>query len=804
MAQEHLGNPVDADPTLLGTVTNAVLGGILGAIDADNDTQFVAQFLKAQRDAFNKEMLLDQNSLNAAMTRAETIDFQLEDEGSALRYADPSNGAIYGQIDTWYKDAISQAKTPQSRAAIDGRYRQLNRSAQTSYSRAQQSSFTRAAKAGDYSWYEPETLNDDAKKVMHTEAMEEMARLKWGNLTTLAATLKPIGVAGTPGVDPAQYSRLRSAFPIQESTPEVFNALALAQQYGHMELSALPPEAQKEAMAAVSQLTNQEIARASDASAKANMDKQFNAQMANLGVPELNGMSQAVVPQKTSQGDVYRLASNAIPEIANRIINASGGDPSTINNKLNTFAPYLDDLGKTELRSQILRGIPEIMEVEERAQDQDLLDVADQHSLLFRLGEEEVPSVEWAGTQGHRVEVSPSVRASTLVAQSLSQLDSWIQKPISYLQEQYTPEQRRALIQDPSQLAKLLANQTGIPITKARYVAELLKGNPNAQGVAIAFAATENLGSKANLDHVEDSLAWLMLTEGKNPQADPRFTALEAEKQGILRYQALSPLAKRAYEERAGELLTLVSAGDYEDVERKVLELFSSLMYERDTKGQIIEEKYKVRAGAEKQESTGTRPVLSGTGQEIFQVFSQDMADANVSTKLRQLATIVAEVEPVEAALLEEMADLSSGGRGISSMRGSTVLAGAATNVDALTEFVNKRKREPLRAKPIVPEDTMVNNWKGRFPGNYPMVKGLDKKNPEAESNVLLGTSEFDELHYVHPTMRDGKKMTPEEIKEMIREGGPNDFPIFREAEEALRFSKEEHENFSPDGRWLN
>ena len=803
MAQEHLGNPVDADPTLLGTVTNAVLGGILGAIDADNDTQFVAQFLKAQRDAFNKEMLLDQNSLNAAMTRAETIDFQLEDEGSALRYADPSNGAIYGQIDTWYKDAISQAKTPQSRAAIDGRYRQLNRSAQTSYSRAQQSSFTRAAKAGDYSWYEPETLNDDAKKVMHTEAMDPSLRIKWGNLTTLAATLKPIGVAGTPGVDPAQYSRLRSAFPIQESTPEVFNVLALAQQYGHMELSALPPEAQKEAMAAVSQLTNQEIARASDASVKASMDKQFNFQMANLGVPELTGMSQAVVPQKTPEGDVYRLTSNAIPEIANRIINASGGDPSTIHNKLNTFSPYLDDLGKTELRSQILRGIPEIMEVEERAQDQDLLDIADQHSLLFRLGEQELPS-KITDRGFHALSL-----AHTLTTQSLSQLDSWIQKPISYLQEQYTPEQRRALIQDPSQLAKLLTNKTGISITKARYVAELLKGNPNAQGVAIAFAATENLGSKANLDHVEDSQALLMLTEGKDPQADPRFTALEAEKQSILRYQALSPPAKRAYEERAGELLTLVSAGDYEDVTEKVFELFSSLMYERNPKtGEMVIEETKER---------GIQPVFTEIGQEIFQVFSQDMADANVPTKLRQLATIVAEVEPVEAALLEEMADLSSGGRGISSMRGSTVLAGAATRKEderrrlGLPEksemeerLEREREVEPLRAKPIVPEDTMVNNWKGRFSGNYPMVKGLDKKNPEAESNVLLGTSEFDELHYVHPTMRDGKKMTPEEIKEMIREGGPNDFPIFREAEEALRFSKEEHENFSPDGRWLN
>lgn len=798
MAQEHLGNPVGADPTLLGTVTDAVLGGILGAIDAKNDTQFVNQFLKAQRDAFNKEMLLDQNSLNAAMTRAETIDFQLEDEGSALRYADPSNGAIYGQIDTWYKDAISQAKTPQSRAAIDGRYRQLNRSAQKSHSRAQQSSFTRAAQAGDYSWYEPETLNDDAKKVMHTQGMDKSLRKKWGDIQLLAATLKPVGEAGTPGVDSAQYSRLRSAFPIQESTPEVFNVLALAQKYGHMELSALPPEAQKEAMAAVSQLTDQEIARASDASGKAHMDKQFNAQMDNLNMSELRGMSQTIVLQKTPKGDVYSLASNAIPEMAKRIINASGGDPSTIHNKLEAFSPYLDDLGKTELRSQILRGIPEIMEVEERAQDQDLLDIASQQELLFRLGEEELPSK--ITDQGYH-EIS---LAHTLTTQSLSQLDSWIQKPISYLQKQYTPEQRRALVQDPSQLAKLLTNQTGIPSTKARYVAELLKGNPNAQGVAIAFAATEKLGSKENLDYVEDLQATLMLMEGENAQTDPRFTALKTEKQGILQYQALSPPAKRAYEERAGELLTLVSAGDYEDVERKVLELFSPLMYERDTKGQIIEEKYKFTDPETEEEATGTRPVLSGTGQEIFQVFSQDMADANITTKLRQIAAIVAEEDPVEAALFEEMADLSSGGRGISSMRGSTLLAGAATNVSRMREFINEKKREPLRAKPIVPEDTMVNNWKGRFSGNYPMVKGLDKKNPEAESNVLLGTSEFDGLHYVHPTMRDGKKMTPEEIKEMIREGGPNDFPIFREEEEALRFSKEEHENFSPDGRWLN
>jgi len=86
------------------------------------------------------------------------------------------------------------------------------------------------------------------------------------------------------------------------------------------------------------------------------------------------------------------------------------------------------------------------------------------------------------------------------------------------------------------------------------------------------------------------------------------------------------------------------------------------------------------------------------------------------------------------------------------------------------------------------------------FPGNYPLV---------GESNVLLGTFEIDEDHIVAPTMRNGKKMSDEEIFEMIfteSVGFGNTrygFPKFKTEKAAQAWIEENHGKIGEDGRLI-
>jgi len=95
------------------------------------------------------------------------------------------------------------------------------------------------------------------------------------------------------------------------------------------------------------------------------------------------------------------------------------------------------------------------------------------------------------------------------------------------------------------------------------------------------------------------------------------------------------------------------------------------------------------------------------------------------------------------------------------------------------------------------------------FPGKFPLVRGMDPDNPEAESNVLLGTFEIDEAHIVAPTMRNGKKMSDEEIFEMIfteSVGFGNTrygFPKFKTEKAAQAWIEENHGKIGEDGRLI-
>tara|TARA_A100001037_G_scaffold30889_1_gene24327 strand:- start:1357 stop:6144 length:4788 start_codon:yes stop_codon:yes gene_type:complete len=83
------------------------------------------------------------------------------------------------------------------------------------------------------------------------------------------------------------------------------------------------------------------------------------------------------------------------------------------------------------------------------------------------------------------------------------------------------------------------------------------------------------------------------------------------------------------------------------------------------------------------------------------------------------------------------------------------------------------------------------------FPTSHPYVTNEEG----GTSNVRLSTYEQNDIHYVVPAMVDGEMI--DDPFGVARRKGLHNYPSFRTAEEALRFSKEQHGNITPDGIWL-
>ena len=83
------------------------------------------------------------------------------------------------------------------------------------------------------------------------------------------------------------------------------------------------------------------------------------------------------------------------------------------------------------------------------------------------------------------------------------------------------------------------------------------------------------------------------------------------------------------------------------------------------------------------------------------------------------------------------------------------------------------------------------------FPTSHPYVTNEEG----GTSNVRLSTYEQNDIHYVVPAMVDGKMV--DDPFGVAKRQGLHNYPSFRTAEEALRFSKEQHGNITPDGIWL-
>ena len=151
----------------------------------------------------------------------------------------------------------------------------------------------------------------------------------------------------------------------------------------------------------------------------------------------------------------------------------------------------------------------------------------------------------------------------------------------------------------------------------------------------------------------------------------------------------------------------------------------------------------------------------------------------------------------------------------------ASTTAGREKAESAVEATAGRKKAEPAVEAKLIKQQESWRKFKKPtlvtpskfigFPGGataFPLVRGMDPDNPEAESNVLLGTFEIDEDHIVAPTMRNGKKMSDEEIFEMIfteSVGFGNTrygFPKFKTEKAAQAWIKKNHGKISEDGKY--
>ena len=86
------------------------------------------------------------------------------------------------------------------------------------------------------------------------------------------------------------------------------------------------------------------------------------------------------------------------------------------------------------------------------------------------------------------------------------------------------------------------------------------------------------------------------------------------------------------------------------------------------------------------------------------------------------------------------------------------------------------------------------------FPTKHPFVKNKDG----TRSNVKLATFSFGEgdkeMHFVIPTMVDGKQLTNDEAVAKARQMGLKSYPKFKTQKEADAYSKQIHGNINEQG----
>ena len=86
------------------------------------------------------------------------------------------------------------------------------------------------------------------------------------------------------------------------------------------------------------------------------------------------------------------------------------------------------------------------------------------------------------------------------------------------------------------------------------------------------------------------------------------------------------------------------------------------------------------------------------------------------------------------------------------------------------------------------------------FPTKHPFVKNKDG----TRSNVKLATFSFGEgdkeMHFVIPTMVDGKQLTNDEAVAKARQMGLDRYPKFKTGQEADAYSKKIHGNINEQG----
>jgi hypothetical protein len=109
-------------------------------------------------------------------------------------------------------------------------------------------------------------------------------------------------------------------------------------------------------------------------------------------------------------------------------------------------------------------------------------------------------------------------------------------------------------------------------------------------------------------------------------------------------------------------------------------------------------------------------------------------------------------------------------------------------------EVMDKRAFTPDSGLPV------NRDWRG-FPTKHPQVP--DPTGTGKTSNVRLSTYEHGGQHYVIPSMVEGKDLSKNfGALRHAMEQGLEKYPWFNTAREALEWSKREHGNIDPSGRW--
>ena len=78
---------------------------------------------------------------------------------------------------------------------------------------------------------------------------------------------------------------------------------------------------------------------------------------------------------------------------------------------------------------------------------------------------------------------------------------------------------------------------------------------------------------------------------------------------------------------------------------------------------------------------------------------------------------------------------------------------------------------------------------KNIFPSKHPMVRNPDG----TTSNVKMMTVEIDGKHYVLPSMVGGRQLNADAAVAHAKRLGLGKYPVFKTADEALKFSRERH-----------